>query len=302
MIRIESVLSRLWPWLQVARPSNFFFCAVPVMVGSALALRVGHYAAPRLIGLIGIGITISVAVRYLNDPPDSRRGIDRPGLLKSYHALSQGLNLRAVEVVGLAFLAVALVLCIWLSLAVDWRLLLLTALIGLGVVTYSGGPWPYSSHALGEVAQFIWFGPVAVVCVMYVLSNTVDATAWAAGVALGLLETPFQVANNTRDMETDRIAGKITLPQLLGRRRADVLLTAMVLGAYALLPPLAFIAHSPYVLLPALSLPLAVGVIRRFIRTTSAGEFPRFFPQLGRLNLAYGALLAVGLWLPTLSR
>ena len=50
---------------------------------------------------------------------------------------------------------------------------------------------------------------------------------------VGLLASAILVVNNVRDIDTDRRAGKRTLAVKLGRDRARLLYTAMVILAFA---------------------------------------------------------------------
>jgi len=286
----------LRPWLNVARPGNLFHEAVPLLVGAALATASGSFHWLRFLALAAIGLTLQPAVRYLNDPSDYYRGIDQPGKLKAYHALNQGLDLTLVRSVGVVCLAIAMALCVWVSLQVDWRLLLVAGAIAFFAVTYASGPWPYGSRALGELAQFVWWGLLPTVLVVYVLGGRVGFSAWIAGCAVGAMSTPFQLANNHRDVETDRAGGKVTLPQLIGASTTRRLFAVLMVVPYLLLGALAIDQSNPLVLLPLLSIPLAVAATRAFWKARTSADFALLFPMIARANLGFGLLTPWGLW------
>jgi 1,4-dihydroxy-2-naphthoate octaprenyltransferase len=287
----------LRPWVNVARPGNLFHEAVPLLVGASLVTASGNFPWLRFLALAAIGLTIQPAVRYLNDPSDYYRGIDQPGRLKAYHALNQGLDLALVRRVGLVCLAISMALCVWVSLQVDWRLLLVAGAIAFFAVTYAGGPWPYGSRALGELAQFVWWGLLPTVLVVYVLGGRVGFSAWIAGCALGAMFTTFQLANNQRDVETDRVGGKITLPQLIGGSATRRLFAVLMVVPYLLLVTLVIGQSNPLVLLPLLSIPFAGAAIRDFWKARTPADFALLFPMIARANLGFGLLLALGLWI-----
>ena len=84
---------------------------------------------------------------------------------------------------------------------------------------YTGGPWPYGYHGLGEVFVFAFFGLAGVVGNRFVHDATLTQEAWLLAIPVGFLVTAILVANNVRDIDTDRTANKRTLAVILGRRR-----------------------------------------------------------------------------------
>jgi 1,4-dihydroxy-2-naphthoate polyprenyltransferase len=290
-------MSTLRAWIVVSRPVNHLGWVVLLWVGTALALRAGAFDPLRFFVLIAIGVLAQCAMRYLNDPFDFRRGIDRPGQLKPYHAVSQGLDLIAVERVGLACLASSAALCVWMVVLVSPWLLLVVVAGGITLYTYAGGPRPFSSMALSELAELVWFGLIPIVLAMYVLANHIEAGAFLAGAAIGCISATFNLANNARDVETDRQAGKTTLPQLLGPAATHALFVVLFAVAFALGPALALLDRDPYVLLTLLALPLTVRPLRRFMAARTPAEFAPIYGELRGLELAYGALLGLGLLL-----
>src|SRR4029077_3033736 len=81
---------------------------------------------------------------------------------------------------------------------------------------YTGGSKPYGYLGLGEVAVFVFFGLVAVLGPQYTQALRVDIVGLALAVAMGSLSSAVLVANNLRDIPTDKQSGKITLAVRLG--------------------------------------------------------------------------------------
>ena len=85
---------------------------------------------------------------------------------------------------------------------------------------YTGGSQPYGYLGLGEVMVFVFFGLVAVLGTTYVQTETLHARPRCTPrSAIGALACAILVANNLRDIPTDRDAGKRTLA-VRARRRA----------------------------------------------------------------------------------
>jgi 1,4-dihydroxy-2-naphthoate octaprenyltransferase len=143
-------------------------------------------------------------------------------------------------------------------------LALLTApwLVAVGVLCiagawlYTGGSRPYGYAGFGEVAVFVFFGLVAVLGTQYTQALRADWVGLAAAVAVGGLSSAVLVANNLRDIPTDRIAGKMTLAVRLGHARTRVLYLALLGVAAAM--TVVLMRATPWCALGFLALPLAV--------------------------------------------
>jgi len=175
-------------------------------------------------------------------------------------------------------------------------ILVLGVLAVVSALAYTGGPWPYGYHGLGELFVFVFFGLVAVAGTTFLQTDRWDPVALAAGVPVGLLVTAILVANNLRDIGTDARAGKRTLAVLLGER-ATMLEYALLVAVAYLVPILLVLVGSsgPSVLLPLVSAPLAVPLLRE----VGAGGDPRRLNAVlkgtARLSLVFACLFAVGL-------
>ncbi len=108
---------------------------------------------------------------------------------------------------------------IYLAVIAGWPVLAIGAASLAAALTYTGGPRPYGYLGLGEVAVFLFFGLAATVGSRFVHDATAPAAAWLLAVPMGLTVTAILVANNVRDVDTDRLAGKRTLAVLPGPPR-----------------------------------------------------------------------------------
>ena len=85
-------------------------------------------------------------------------------------------------------------------------------------MAYTGGPWPFGYHGLGDLVCFVCFGLLAVIGTAYLESHTVTPLMILASIPVGCLVTAILVVNNLRDIDSDRQVGKKTLAVVLGRR------------------------------------------------------------------------------------
>ena len=110
--------------------------------------------------------------------------------------------------------------------------------------------------------------------------------------------TAILVANNVRDIDTDRATGKRTLAVLLGRDRTRRLYALLMLGPFALIAIFALAAWAPrFSLVALLAVPLAVPPVRTVFRETAGPVLIGALKATARIHLLVGALLAVGVTL-----
>ena len=186
----------------------------------------------------------------------------------------------------------------YLTAAAGWPVVAIgVASIAAGIL-YTAGPWALAYHALGELFVFLFFGFVAVAGTYFVEARTLTPVALAAAVPVGALATAILVANNVRDIDTDRAAGKRTLAVVLGRPGTRALYAALC--ALALATPVALLLlgrGGPALLLPLLAAPLAWRALRLIATRVDGPGLNRALFTTARLHAVFGALLAAGLLL-----
>ena len=282
-------------WVLGARPRTLVAAVCPVVVGTAAAAAEGPVVAWRALAALVVALALQVGVNYANDYSDGLRGTDTPGRLGPARLTATGLAVpAAVRRAAAAAFAVAAVAGLALAVAVDLRLLLVGVAAIAAAVLYTGGPRPYGYSGFGELAVLVFFGVVATCGSAYVQLERVPGVAVAASVVVGLGAVAILLANNVRDIDGDRLAGKRTLAVRLGRTRARALFTAVVAAMFAAAGLLGL--ARPTVLVTLAALPLAVAPVR-LVRTRDDG--PGLIAALGataRLQLAVSLLLAAGLW------
>jgi 1,4-dihydroxy-2-naphthoate octaprenyltransferase len=266
---------------------------VPVVVGSGVAFGYGKFSLWRAVLALLVALAMQVGVNYANDYSDGIRGTDetRVGPLR---LVGSGLaRPRHVLAAAIACFSVACVAGLVLAAVTSWWLLLLGAAAVAAAWFYTGGRRPYGYRALGELSVFVFFGLAAVAGTAYVQMQSVSWLPWAAAAAIGLLACALLVINNLRDIPTDSEAGKRTLAVVLGDQRTRLLYTACILAPFCL--ALALAPARPLSLLALAALPLALAPIRQVRDGATGRSLIAALGQTGRLELAYGVLLTLGL-------
>ncbi|HEX9065994.1 MAG TPA: 1,4-dihydroxy-2-naphthoate polyprenyltransferase [Streptosporangiaceae bacterium] len=280
-------------WAAGARPRTLPAAIVPVAVGSGVAAGYGDFIAWRAALALVVALALQVGVNYANDYSDGVRGTDerRVGPVR---LVGSGLATpRQVLTAALVSFFVAGLAGLVLAAVVSWWLLLLGVAAIAAAWFYTGGSRPYGYRALGEVSVFAFFGIGAVAGTAYVQMDRLAWLALAAAVPVGLLACALLVINNLRDIPTDEVTGKRTLAVVLGDQRTRLLYTTCVLAPFAVAAGMAVVA--PLALITLAGLPLAIAPVRRVLSAASGRDLIAVLGQTGRLQLAFGLLLTIGL-------
>ena len=261
-------------WLLAMRPKTLPAAIAPLLVAIALSLSSPYSVNPLLIVLALLcSLCLQILVNFANDYSDAQSGVDTEARIGPIRATQSGLISHSAMKKAIAITALsALLMGAPLILAGGWPMALIGLTCILAALAYSGGPYPLASHALGEFTVLIFFGFVAVVCGSYVFTGHLLPQSWLMALISGLPISAIMLVNNTRDMATDKPAGKNTLAVLLGRNRANKLYALMMLGPALLAALLVLLAHYPLLLLLAaiISWGFARGLCKRFVQ--SQGE------------------------------
>ena len=283
-------------WLLAARPPTLPAAVAPVLVGTAVATIDGPFSVGLFFQVLVAAILIQIGVNFANDLSDFRRGADTPERLGPPRAVAQGwLSERQMLGGAVVVFGGAIAIGISLTIAAGWPILVAGAASCIAAVAYTGGPWPYGYHGLGDVICFAFFGVVAVMGSGYVQSGELSWELAAASIPVGCLVTAILVANNLRDIDTDRSAGKRTLAVVLGERATRleyVLLVVIAFGAILVFAATGVLPRWTAIALAALA--LAAPLCRVVLAGTSGVALIAVLKRTAMLHLAVGVLLAIG--------
>lgn len=283
-------------WIQGARPRTLPTAVSPVLVGTGAAVGSGTISPGRAVLALLVAVALVIGVNFANDYSDGIRGTDddRVGPLRLVG--SRAAAPAAVRAAAFGCFAVAGLAGLTLvSLSHLWWLIAVGAVCVAGAWFYTGGSRPYGYAGLGEVAVFVFFGPVAVLGTVLTQSGPPNALALVSAVSVGLLTCAVLVANNLRDIPTDAVSGKRTLAVVLGDRDTRRLYAALALLPFLLTAVEGLRAWPPLIALAAL--PLAVAPVRAVLTGADGRALIRVLGQTGVLLLGWSVLTAVGLGL-----
>lgn len=284
-------------WILAARPATLPAAVVPVLVGTAAAFSGGaHFRGLVFLMTLVCSVLIQIGTNFANDYSDFVRGADHEGRLGPVRVTQSGLidEWTLKRGIGIAF-GLAALIGVYLAWVGGWPIIVIGVFSILSGLAYTGGPFPLGYHGLGDVFVFIFFGVIAVTGSAYLQSGHWTLLALLLSIPIGLLVTNLLVINNLRDLPTDLAAGKRTLATRIGDRATRLQYGLFTVGAYIV--PLYVGITDPsrrLVLLPLMTLPVALRRVMTVARGTSGKELNPILQRTGRLLLAFGTLLAIG--------
>jgi 1,4-dihydroxy-2-naphthoate octaprenyltransferase len=287
-------MATLSQWVAGARPRTLPAAIAPVVVGTAAAAPLHQANLGLALLAMLVSLCLQVGVNYANDYSDGIRGTDaeRVGpvrLVGQHHARPENVKLMAflffgcAAVVGLALVA----------LSQAWIMIPLGILAILAAWRYTGGDNPYGYRGLGEVYVFVFFGLVATLGTLYTQAGQLTWIGLAGAVGVGSIASSLLVANNLRDIASDRESGKVTLAVRLGDTRTRMLYVALI-GVAVVMAVLVALTYWQ-ALLALLALPLLWRPLEALRRGATGPLLVPVLAATGLFEIAYAVLLAAGI-------
>lgn len=225
-------------WWHTIRPRTLPAAVGPVVLAQMLVVE-GHFSWLTAVLCVFCALALQIAVNLANDLFDGLSGVDQADRLGPTRALQSGLLSADQLRIGLGLaLGSAMAAGLWLIIFGHWILWLLGGLAILAVLGYSGGRRPYANRALGEVAVWVFFGPVAVLGSLLAHQSPILPEAVVASVLVGLPVAAILVVNNLRDRHGDARAGKHTLAVRMGPGKTRAMFAGLLVIPVAVALPL----------------------------------------------------------------
>jgi 1,4-dihydroxy-2-naphthoate octaprenyltransferase len=247
-------MSSLSSWLQAARPRTLPLALAATGMGNLLVFNTQNFKPVLCFLSILTTLFLQVLSNFANDYGDSIHGADGkdrkgPSRMVQSGVISPHQMKAAIWVFAFLSLVSGLTL-LWVSFHSDWSAFFPLLSIGLLSIAaayfYTNGKRPYGYMALGDASVFIFFGLVAVLATAYLHTQQVRWLDFLPAISLGFWSTAVLNLNNMRDMESDKAAGKHTVPLQLGILKAKIYQTVLVFGGILSLGFFGFLSGEIY--------------------------------------------------------
>ncbi len=293
-------------WIGAARLRTLPLSISGIILGSLIAVSQGH--GNWLVFALAFLTTLFLQVlsNYANDYGDGIKGTDaeRIGEKRAVASgeISAGQMKNAVILFSILSVvaAIALILVSFGTENLRWVLffLFLTVACLWAAIRYTVGKNAYGYAGFGDVFVFLFFGIVSV-WGSYTLyqHESFEPSILIPAAAIGFLSTAVLNLNNMRDIETDRKAGKWTLPLRMGFKQAKIYQTALLLfpfgltAVYLVLIGKTEIYHFSYLLL---AIP-ALLILKSMFRVKQPVLLDKELKKVALLTLVFSLILGISL-------
>lgn len=145
-----------------------------------------------------------------------------------------------------------------------WTVLLIVAITAFLGIEYSGPPFRFGYHGLGEPVIGFLFGPLNMIGCSIAACGRILPIAVTGGICLGLLVVNILYTHSVLDREADLSVGKITLASLFRTSEGRLAVSGILIFVPDLLVVCAAAARavSPWYLLCLLTLPWGIALFR----------------------------------------
>ena len=291
-------------WLAAMRPRTLPLAVASSILGGFLAAQNGVFSWPVTLLCVLTAVFLQILSNLANDYGDSVHGADHIDRAGPKRAVQTGLITasemkRAMGIFAALSAVSGLMLVIYaLGVSVLPYVLLFVLLGGAAIwaaISYTAGSNPYGYAGLGDIFVFIFFGWVGTMGTYFLQAFSWSWLVLLPATSVGLLSVAVLNVNNIRDIDSDRQAGKHSIPVRIGPHKARiyhwVLLGGAVLAAFLYV---GLTYGSAWQFLFVLSLPLLVKNGTAVWRTYDPLKLNPMLKQLSLSTLVFVFTFGIG--------
>ncbi len=289
-------------WINAFRPRTLPLALSCIAMGAFLAASVNAFRWDIFVLCSVTTIFLQILSNLANDYGDSVHGADHEGRVGPTRAIQSGsITRESMRKALFIFIVLCLVSGVALiSISLGGNLSAILFFFGLGIlsivaaIAYTVGRKPYGYVGLGDFSVLIFFGIIGVLGSLYLFTQAVRWDHLLPAMSCGFFSMGVLNINNIRDIESDRMAGKYSLPVRIGRDKAItyhwVLLTGGLLAAlfYSIVN---YISAVQFVYLITTPLFLINGLS---VSRKSAADLDPYLKQLAISTLLFVVLFGIG--------
>lgn len=225
-------------WISAFRLRTLPLALACIGMGGFLAASQGAFRMDIFILCALTTIFLQVLSNLANDYGDSIHGADHAGRKGPTRAVQSGVisptQMRNALLVFIALCLISGVGLLIISFGFNWDAFLFFFGLGLlsilAAVAYTVGRKPYGYIGLGDVSVLIFFGLVGVLGSVYLFTQQVNSLQILPALSCGFFSMGVLNINNIRDIESDKVAGKFSIPVRIGKEKASVYHWFLLIG------------------------------------------------------------------------
>lgn len=292
-------------WLSAFRLRTLPLALSCIGMGGFLAAAAGKFDALIFCLCCLTTIFLQVLSNVANDYGDSVNGADHAARKGPMRAVQSG-AISSAQMKNAVIIFVLLSLTSGISLLLvsfGWNIKALSVFFGLGIlsilaaIAYTVGKKPYGYSGLGDISVLLFFGLVGVMGSLYLFTENIFWMDVLPALSCGFFSIAVLNINNIRDIESDRMAGKFSIPVRIGKQKASYYHWFLLIAGiscsliYVLLN---FRSAAQFIFLLTLPLLLING---KAINSKPSEELDPYLKQMALSTLLFVILFGTGLML-----
>lgn len=215
-------------WVQAFRLRTLPLAISCIAMGGFLAAAAKAFRWDIFFLCVLTTIFLQILSNLANDYGDSIHGADSNERKGPERAVQSG-KISSSQMKAAVIMFVALCLAsgttlLIVSFGINWQAILFFFSLGLlsiaAAVAYTVGRKPYGYAGLGDLSVMIFFGLVGVLGSYYLFTQRLSWHQLLPALSCGFFSIAVLNVNNIRDIESDRKAGKYSIPVRIGREKA----------------------------------------------------------------------------------
>jgi 1,4-dihydroxy-2-naphthoate polyprenyltransferase len=296
-------MSRIAVWIQAIRLRTLPLALSSIGMGSFLAAFESRMRWPVLLTAALTTIFLQILSNLANDYGDSLHGADNSQRSGPSRAVQSGaISSKRMKAAIIIFVILSLIsglLLLYISfgnISIGFLTLFILGLISIGAaLNYTMGKNPYGYAGFGDLFVIIFFGFVGVLGTYFCHVQKLNIEIALPALSCGLLAAAVLNINNIRDIESDKLAGKQSIPVRIGKKNAVIyhwLLLVLAIAAATIYVILNFRTYNQFLFLS--STPLLVYNATQVYSRSDAKSLDPMLKQMAISTLVFVVTFGLG--------
>lgn len=289
-------------WLSAFRLRTLPLALASIAMGTFLAASYDLMQPKIFLLCSSTTIFLQILSNLANDYGDSIHGADNKDRKGPQRAVQSGeISSKAMFRAMVVFALLSLASGVWLLFEAIGSWQTFGLFLGLGIIaiiaaiTYTAGNKPYGYMGLGDISVLIFFGWIAVLGTFYLHAQFVNGWLLLPATSCGLFATAVLNLNNIRDIKSDKLAGKNSLPVRMGKNNAiKYHWFLLITGILCAVIYVAIHFQSPFQLLFLVVLPLLFINGKAVYEKKEAAELDPYLKQMALTTLLFVITFGIG--------
>ena len=292
-------------WIKAFRLRTLPLAISCIAMGGFLASAAGAFQWNIFILCVLTTIFLQILSNLANDYGDSIHGADSLDRKGPQRAVQSGAvtpaQMRTAVIIFVLLSLVSGISLLWIAFGAEWKAIFF--FFGLGIlsilaaIAYTVGKRPYGYAGLGDLSVLVFFGIVGVIGSYYLFTKTVSYFEILPALSCGMFSIAVLNINNIRDIDSDRKAGKFSIPVRIGRDKAIIYHWLLLLsGIFSAIVYTALRYSSFWQLLFIISIPLFIAN-GKAVSTKPSHELDPYLKQMALSTLVFVLTFGLGLLL-----